>query len=89
MKRGEHQKALTDREEGIKGKENERLPTKLWCRHSALLYLPFERLGERRKRKKGEEGFEKGMELGRVEKGSLSIRLCEHEELTAEISCPQ
>ena len=63
MKRRENQKALADREEGIKGKENERLPTKLWCRHSALRYSP------RRKRKKGEEGFEKGDGIGESGKG--------------------
>ena len=89
MKQREHQKALADREEGIKGKENERLPTKLWCRHSALRYLPFEKLGERRKGIREKKDSKREIELGRVEKGSLSITLCEHEELTAEISCPR
>ena len=78
MKRREQKKGLADREEGIKVKENERLPTKLWCRHSALRYLPFERLGERRKRNKGEEGFEKGDGIGESGKG-----------ITAEMSGPR
>lgn len=55
-----NQKALANREEGIKGKENERLPTKLWCRHSALLYLSFGRLAKGRKRKKGGRRIRKG-----------------------------